>query len=112
MALDRDTLPERLRHTPPTEKQPVAIFTPLLNVEVALPPTLRFATEMLPENVDVPTPSTFKSAVVVAPPLMVIPVVCVPPPIVDDAVAKILVRNDVPETVIAVEEANGRMDAV
>src|SRR3989344_4972831 len=40
-----------------------------------------------PENVDVAVLNTFRKPVVVAPPLMVRPVACVPAPMVDDAYA-------------------------
>ena len=40
------------------------------------------------EIVDVPEPCTTRLPVVVAPPDMVRPVACVPPPIVEDAVAR------------------------
>ena len=64
------------------------------------------------ENVEVPVPSTFRFAVVVAPPKTVRPPACAPLPMVEEAVAKIFVRNDVPLTEIAVEDANGNCEAI
>src|SRR3989344_2813508 len=56
--------------------------------------------------VPMPTlPAKYAFPVVVAPPRIVSPPVCAPLPMVEDAVAKMFVRNDVPETVMAVEEA-------
>lgn len=95
------------RHTPPTEKQPVAISkpfaavvvapvrlravacTPPANVDVDVFVTTRFVTVVVPaESVDenAPVPCTRKFPVVVAPPLIVSPPVCVPSPTVLDAI--------------------------
>jgi hypothetical protein len=78
------------------ERLNTAACSPLLNVDVEFPfkytdavPTFNCpATSTLPANVDdAATPCTTSACVVVAPPLIVSPVSCVPPPIVDDAVA-------------------------
>ena len=73
-----------VRQEPLTEKQPLAMLSPLLNVEVD-PVTLSPPVLTPPVNVDVPNPSTFKRFVVVALPKIVSPVVVEPPPIVEDA---------------------------
>ena len=84
---------------------------PLANVEDAVAEVmLRTLAARPPVNVDVPVPCTVRNPVVVAPPKIVRPVDCVPPPIVEDAVASRLVRKEVPETVIAVDETRGKTD--
>ena len=99
-------------HTPFCAKQPEVRLKPPAPVEVAEPVMLRAPTLRPLVKVEVPTPKTFKSAVEVAPPKMVRPPAWVPLPIVDEAVAKMFPRNEVPDTEIAVDEANGNCDAV
>ena len=71
-------------------KQPEARFAPLLKVLVAVPVCAKFKSDTLPVNVEVPAfvteskPCTRALPVVVAPPLMVRPVICVPAPTVDE----------------------------
>src|SRR3989344_4945085 len=56
-------------------------------------------------------PPRYAFPVVVAPPEMVSPPTCVPSPIVEEAVAKMFVRKEVPETESAVEDAYGNVEA-
>ena len=64
--------------------QPLRRVMPLLKVLVAVPVCAKFKTERPPEKVEVPTPCTARFPVVVAPPLIVSPVVCAPAPMVDE----------------------------
>ena len=62
----------------------------MVPVDVAVPVWAKFKSDTLPVNVDVPAfvtesnPCTRAFHVVVAPPLMVSPVICVPAPTVDE----------------------------
>ena len=53
-----DTAPERSRQLLLIEKHPLAMSTPLPNVDVAVEPTFSVFTDSPPDIVDVPIPST------------------------------------------------------